>query len=192
MTNKTQNDIEIRDAEGIDVSDDVNKSMKIEGVAVRFDTPSCIFTDSDGTQYFETVAAGAFDGVDFINTILRYNHDDSVPVLASCKNGTMSIAVDDDKLSLTATLADTTSARDIYQLVKSGTVGGLSIAFRTAENGDEYTGNTRIIKKIAELIEISIVDHPAYQNTSVAVRSIERARKQREDKRKQLICRTYF
>lgn len=189
---QTQTKIEFRDTEGLTVQDDAKK-MIVTGVAVQFGVPSCIFEDSDGTKYYEVIQAGAFDDVDFSDTCLRYNHDDNVPVLASARNGSLAVTVDDKQLALTAEIANTTTGKDIYELVRTQAVGGLSIGFVVAPQGDSYVGNTRVISKIKELREVSIVDHPAYSGTSIeAVRSIERARKQREDKRKKLICRTYF
>lgn len=184
--------IEYRFLKEIRAANDTDK-MIVEGVAVRFGVANVLWTDSNGKEYKEIVAKGAFDNCVMDDVLLRYNHDDSVPVLANTKNKTLELTVTDEELRVRAELANTSVGRDVFELVKAGTVGGLSIAFYADEDDCDYMGTTRTINKVTRLIEISIVDHPAYQETSVeAVRSMERTKREKQEKRKRLILRTYL
>ena len=137
--------IAFRSAEG------ENGEMIVEGTAIKFDVPNLLNEDGNN-RYYEVVAKGACDGVDFSNTILRYNHDDSVPALSSCRNKSMVVNVNDTALTIHAELADTSAARDVYELVKDGAVGGLSIAFLSDKT--HYDGNTRYIDNINFMPEL--------------------------------------
>ena len=165
----------------------------IKGTAVRFNVDNLVFEDCDGVKYYECIKSGAFDGCDFSNTLLRYNHDDSVPVLARVSNGSLRINVDDIAMTIEADIADTNTGNDVYKLVEQGLVAGLSLGFVC--DIDDYEGSRRVIYKIKKLVEISIVDTPAYTNTDVEVlkRSYENAIREAEEKdrkRKLLILRT--
>ena len=171
-------------------ADDDDGKMIVEGTAVKFDTPNLMY-DLGDEKYYEVVSRGACDDVDFSNTILRYNHEDTVPALASARNGSLKVSVSDEALTIRAELAETSVAKDIYELVKSGAAGGLSICF--APEQEHFDENVRFIEKIKIMPEISIVDFPAYgDNTSIAVvRSIEKAKSYKELKNK-LIEEIYF
>lgn len=169
--------------------------MIVEGTAIKFDAPNLLYDDGE-TRYWETVKKGACSDVDFSHTILRYNHDDSVPALASCRNGSLAVTVTDSELSIRAKLMNTQAARDIFELVRSGAAGGLSICFlASAEHyGGESGGTIRYIDKIDEMPEISIVDFPAYgENTSIEAvkRSAEKINRLKQ-KRRELVKKLYF
>ena len=73
-----------------------------------------------------------------------------------------------------ATLPDTESAREVYESVKRGDLTGMSFAFKIPEGGDSYDPktNTRTITQIEKVYECSVVQFPAYGQTSVEARSM--------------------
>jgi HK97 family phage prohead protease len=72
-----------------------------------------------------------------------------------------------------ASLADTESAKEVYEAIKRGDLNGMSFAFKVNPGDDSYDvrTNTRTIKKISKLMEVSVVPFPAYSQTSVEARS---------------------
>lgn len=141
---------------------------RVTGVAVVFDTPTVLFKDGD-TEYKEIIARGALDGADMSDTPFRYNHAGAV--LARVRGNSMVLDVQDDGLHITADLLDTTQARDCYELIRSGAVDKMSFAFTVKEDSYDYKTHTRTIKAIEKLYDVSAVDYPAYDATSIAARS---------------------
>lgn len=141
---------------------------RVTGVAVVFDTPTVLFKDGD-TEYKEIIARGALDGADMSDTPFRYNHEGAV--LARVRGNSMVLDVQDDGLHITADLLDTTQARDCYELIKAGAVDKMSFAFTVKDDSYDYKTHTRTIKAIDKLYDVSAVDYPAYDATSISARS---------------------
>lgn len=155
------------------------KSLKISGVAIRYDSWS------DGLGWFrEKFKSGAFsesikrgDRVD-----AYFNHDRS-NILASTDNGSLVLTDSDTELRYEATLPKTTTANDVHELIRSKLVKGTSIAFRVNGDGEEWgedkDGYWRVVSD-ADLSQTSPEVTPAYSDTDVAVRSMEEFRSSQE------------
>jgi len=163
--------LEIRQSEA-----EPNK-MTIGGYAIRFDEPQT-YTFGD-TNYTEVIKRGALDGADMRRVPLRYNHNDSVLVMARTKNNSLRLTVDEQGLYIEADLIDTQTNRDLYKCVKEGLLDEMSFAFTVAPNGDtwryEQNGDnvTREIRSIDHLYDVSVVDNGFYETTSVCARAAE-------------------
>lgn len=152
-------------------ADSNEKALIIEGRAIVYDQKTVI-NDPAGS-YNEIIKRGALDGADLSDVRLLFNHDlNRVPLARTPK--TMSLKVDPAGLTLRATLPDTESAREVYQSVKRGDLTGMSFAFKVPEGGDSYDArtNTRTISKIEKVYECSVVQFPAYVQTSVEARAV--------------------
>lgn len=146
-------------------------AMIIEGRAIVFDQATTI-SDPAGS-FTEIIARGALDNADLTDVRLLFNHDlNRVPLARTPK--TMSLSVDPAGLTIRATLPNTESAREVYEAVKRSDLRGMSFAFKVPEGGDTYDPktNTRTISKIEKVYECSIVQFPAYGQTSVEARSV--------------------
>lgn len=173
------------------------EEMVVEGYAVVFEEPTVLFK-VNGVEYKEVIDKRAFNNTIFKDCCLKYNHSNSVPILARTRGGSLELSVDDKGLFFRAKLFDTQAARDVYKLVKEGALDKCSFAFLVADNGDEYDRSTRTrrITNIERLFDISIVDTPAYEQTSVYARSyflaeVEKETLDREKRRRELLLRTY-
>jgi len=142
---------------------------RVTGVAVVFDTPTVLYKDSNGVEYKEVIDRHALDNADMSDTPFRYQHAGAV--LARVRGNSMVLDVRDDGLHVTADLLDTTQARDCYELIRSGAVDKMSFAFTVKEDDYDYKTHTRTIKAIEKLYDVSAVDYPAYDATSIAARS---------------------
>ncbi|SHI75317.1 hypothetical protein SAMN02745975_00534 [Geosporobacter subterraneus DSM 17957] len=155
--------------------DNQENKMSIEGYAITFDKPA---THQYGSRKFtETIKRGALDGSDMKDVPLRYNHNDNVMIMARTRNNSLRLIVDDVGLKIQADLLDTQSNRDLYKAIQEGLIDKMSFAFRVADGGDTWTfgdkETTRDVNKIAKLYDVSVVDTPFYDSTSIYARSLE-------------------
>lgn len=173
------NELEYRSA-NINATGEQQK-MLVTGYAAVFDTPTVLFTDDNGNEYSEIIKKGAFDDCDFKDTVFRYNHNDSYSILARTSNNTLVIEVDNIGLKITAEIANTTAGKDIYELIRRKDINKMSFGFLVDD--DEYIGYTRYIHKIKKVVDVSAVDDPAYDSTSITVlkRNIYNAQKELSD-----------
>ena len=149
--------------------------MIIEGYAITFDQPA---THSMGNYTFtETIKRGALDRTDMKDVPLRNKHNDTWCIMARTRNNSLKLVIDDVGLKITAELIDTQSNRDIYKSIQEGLIDKMSFAFTVADKGDTWqygeTETTRIVTDINKLYDVSVVDTPFYDTTSVYARSFE-------------------
>ncbi|MGA0587264.1 HK97 family phage prohead protease [Dyella sp. KRB-257] len=126
--------------------------------------------------FVETIAPGAFtralaSGAD----ILALADHDPKAVLGRTKSGTLTLREDAEGLAFELALPETQAGRDLLALAERGDLGGMSFGFVVPEGGDHWSGNTRELRSV-DLHEVSVVQSwPAYEQTSVAVRSRQSA-----------------
>lgn len=162
--------VEFRVAE----STEQGQPMVIEGKAISFNSPTLIYTDSRGVNYYEQIDRNALKNTDVSDTCLRYNHTDTVPILARTRGGSLSIDVRGDGTYFHAELFNTTAARDCYELVRQNALQCSFGFILPNEGGYIYDADThtRTITRIDKLIDLSIVDFPAYKDTFVSARDL--------------------
>lgn len=159
--------------------DDKATTAKLGGYAIMFNEPSEVMTTEDGTKFTETVSADALQGVDLSHLVLLSDHDYK-QILASVDAGTLTATIDEKGLAFEATLDSSVSyANDVYQNVKNGNIQKMSFGFQIADKGDSWTKEddgsySRTINKIAQLYELSVCVLPAYSDTEVSTRSLEK------------------
>jgi HK97 family phage prohead protease len=145
--------------------------LRLKGVAAVFDSPS------EDIGFREQIEPGAFtEALRSDDPMLLWQHDDSKP-LARASAGNLLLRETSRGLEFEAELADTSTARDAIALVKSGVVRAMSFAFSMTGGKDKWETRNgeswRIISKIGQLFEISLVSSPAYATTSVQARQLE-------------------
>ena len=139
--------------------------MEIKGYAVVFDSPETY-------DYTEIIDKHALDETDMSDVVLRYNHNDSFMVLARTRNRSLNLEKDEKGLMIDAKLqSDITDHKNIYNAIKSGLIDKQSFAFTVTEDDYDYDTDTRIIKKIGRLFDVSVVDQPFYNATDVSVKN---------------------
>lgn len=155
----------------IERRDDGTDGLIIEGYAAVFDSTANI-----GGWFDETIDRGAFDGADMRDVPMKYNHSDVVPILARTRNKSLTLSVDDHGLHVRAELLDTTDGVDMYKRIKAGLIDKMSFAFTVLEDDwtyNEFGNDRRVIKKFDRIFDVSVVDVPAYDETSIIARSKE-------------------
>lgn len=149
--------------------------MVVEGYAITFDEPA---THQYGDRKFtEVIRRGALDFTDMKDVPLRYNHNDSWMIMARTRNKSLRLSIDNIGLKIQATLLDMQTNRDAYKAIEAGLIDKMSFAFTVPENGDTWTINDtesiREVNKIDKLYDVSVVDTPFYDSTSIYARSLE-------------------
>ena len=105
---------------------------------------------------------------------VRYDVDEKFNILDG-----LTLEVDERGLKIKAKLIDTTSNRDIYKSIQAGLLDKMSFAFTVAEDEWDYENNTRTIKRIDKLYDVSVVDVPFYDSTEIYARSFDEYEKEK-------------
>ena len=167
LANISDFQIEMREDQGEE------KKMVIEGYAAVFGKETLIGSEDWG--FMESIDRSAFDGANMKDVPLKYNHSDAVPILARTRNKSLTLSVDDKGLKIHAELLDTQDGSDMYKRIKSGLIDKMSFAFTVAKQECDYKSKPmkRKITKFDRIFDVSVVDTPAYEDTSIYARSLE-------------------
>lgn len=147
----------------------------IAGYAAVFNSTADI-----GDSFREVIAPGAFSGS--LNADVRALIDhDSGRVIGRTTAGTLRLREDANGLAVEIDLPDTTDGRDLATLIERGDVSGMSFGFVVTKQMWDETGPTptRTIQAV-DLREVSVVAFPAYDDTSIALRSLDAIRQERK------------
>jgi HK97 family phage prohead protease len=152
---------EFRASEGAD-------GHTLEGYAAVFNAWTNI-RDHLGT-YEERIAPGAFKrSIGQRTPVLQFDHGQH-PLFGSLPlGGITALREDKNGLFVRAKLSDNWLVEPVRDAIRDGGITGMSFRFRVV---DEWsTDNTKRTIKEVELLELGPVVFPAYDQTSVAVRS---------------------
>lgn len=145
------------------------QKMVLEGYAIVFDQETLIGDKEKG--FIESIDRNALKNANMKDVPMKYNHDDSFLIIARTRNNSLRLTVDDIGLKVRAELIDTDSNKDIYKMVKAGLLDKMSFAFTVSSQKIDRSGDIpkRTITGIDRLYDVSIVDLPAYDQTSIVV-----------------------
>jgi HK97 family phage prohead protease len=167
-------------------------SRRIAGRPIVFGVRSNNLTPwSDYREVYEVLEPGCISAevMQKSDIVLNTNHRNDVScILGRYRNSdkdTLKLELRADGVDCDCDLPNTTTADDTLELIKRGDIDGMSFAFEDdyedSENGvsyermrDEETGKKEIwvrhVKRITALYDVSVVTHPAYEQTTVGVR----------------------
>jgi len=153
---------------------DANGKMTVAGYAAVFGEVADI-----GGWFKEVVARGAFTNSLRTADVRAYFDHDTGRVLGRSSAGTLRLQEDDKGLRVEIDLPDTTDGRDVKTLVERGDVSGMSFRFEAVrQEWDETIDPPKRTLLEVRLGEVSIVSEPAYEGTSIALRSLDAMRKE--------------
>lgn len=142
----------------------------IEGYAALYGVVS-----DDLGGFREIIEPGAF--ADRLHDDVRalWQHD-PLYVFGRTVSGTLELSEDEVGLRYRVEIPDAQWARDAVASIRRGDVNQSSFAFTVSSDQDQAIARedgqwTRRIKRVGQLYDVSPVTFPAYQETSVAVRS---------------------
>ncbi len=162
----TSPDIQVREA---------GNSNVIEGIAAVVDS------ETDLRFFREKIAPGAFDDVMNDDVVALFNHDPNFPLARTSAQGEAKLELFLNKrgdLGYRFTAPNTSAGKDMMENIRNGIVSKSSFAFAIREQEwieerDHEVPDLRIIKKLERLYDVSPVTYPAYNDTSVAARSLD-------------------
>lgn len=158
---------------GVETRDDDGKRTLV-GYAAIWNSDSVI-----GESFIERIAPGAFREAIRGDVLALMSHDIG-RVIGRTKSGTLRLSEDDRGLKVEIDVPDTGDGRDLWTLVSRGDISGMSFAFRATKQEWDDTGDLPKRTVIeAELYEVTATAMPAYPDTTLALRSLDDARKER-------------
>ena len=164
--------------------DNEENKMIIEGYPITFNMPATHWGMT------EIIDPEALVEADIRDVPLRYNHEESFLILARTRNNSLKLSVDEKGLKMRAELIDTQSNKDIYKSIQSGLLDKMSFAFTTKEESYDFETDTRKILRIDRLWDVSVVDVPYYDSTTLSARKLDNSseyvKQKQHEKRKML------
>lgn len=155
--------------------EDGSDELIVEGKACSFNSETVLYSDGD-YEAREVVSPEAFNNCDMSDVIFNFNH--SGRVYARTRNNTLSLEVREDGLYMKAILrANDQGHQELYNDIATGTIDKMSFAFTVSDSKWEYREtegkeiDTRTILGINKLFDVSAVDIPAYDTTSISARN---------------------
>ena len=187
----TRKDREFRQLAEFELRQADDDALYVEGYAAVFNQPT-VLAELDGIEYREQVDPAAFDEADMSDVIFNYNHGGKV--VARTRNNTLELRVDPRGLFVRARLDGTEEGRRLYEEIKGGYIDRMSFSFTVKESNYDRETHMRTIKTIKKLYDVSAVDIPAYDTTTLQARSAldffreqEEALKREKERRRRLL-----
>lgn len=143
---------------------------KIIGVPIVFEQPTDI-----GGWFEETIARGAISEDILKDVAFFYNHDLYSKPLARTRTNNLNFNIENDGVHMEASVnLKRSDSNDLYLAIEDGDIDGMSFMFRV-ESEDWTDLDTeypkRRITKIGYVQEVSAVNYPAYEGTSIYART---------------------
>jgi HK97 family phage prohead protease len=150
---------------------DLLEDRKIRGYALVFNKASVDLGGFREVILPEAVDRTLREGLDVRALV---DHDTS-KVLGRMKAGTLALRKTSVGLQVEIDPPNTTAARDILESVNRGDVSGMSFAFHVLED-DWRIDDGMPLREVMDMriSEVSVVTFPAYPDTSVSLRALQR------------------
>lgn len=155
-----------------------DEEFRVNGYATTFDDPYVLYEDRD-VVVREVISHDVLADADTSDVIMQYDHEGRV--FARTSNGTLTIEPDAHGLAVSADLGGTDIGRALFQEIKGGYTTKMSWAFTVADGGDEWKSEmspdgrsleTRTIKRIRKVYDVSAVSLPANDATEISARNL--------------------
>ena len=167
-------------------NEEEKQELVLEGIACTFDQETVLYKG----KYYECrekIASGAFDNCDMTDVIFNFNHCGRV--YARTRNKSLELSVKEDGLHMKAILMPEDNGHaELYRDIQSGLIDKMSFAFHVKESSFEYieraddqTIEIRTVTEIDKLYDVSAVDIPAYDTTSISARGAFDAEREKRE-----------
>lgn len=148
--------------------------VHIDGKPIDIGTETVLY-EFGGIQYKEIIEVGAFNDADMTDVVLNVNHGEGNYAVARTRNGTLSFDIKDDGVYINAKLnKNNQRCMQFYQDVSEKLLDRMSFAFTIAEEDFDEKENTFHVRKVAKVFDVSAVEFPAYENTSISATRSEK------------------
>lgn len=154
------------------------KEYIVRGYATTFDDPYTLYEDKD-LILREIIDHNALNDADMSDVIMQFDHEGRV--FARTSNDTLSVGIDAHGMPIEANLGGTDLGRGLYQDIDGGYITKMSWGFSVNRERDEWksetapdgrTLETRIIKSVRKVYDVSAVSLPANDATEISARNL--------------------
>lgn len=154
------------------------EEYKVSGYATTFDDPYVLYEDND-LIFREIIDHDALRDADLSDVIMQYDHEGRV--FARTSNNTLTVGPDAHGLAMSANLGGTSIGRGLFEEIKGGYTTKMSWGFSVNKERDEWksetapdgrTLETRIIKSVRKVYDVSAVSLPANDATEISARNL--------------------
>lgn len=155
-----------------------DEDYKVRGYATTFDDPYVLYEDKD-MVIREIIDHDALKDADLSDVIMQYDH--AGRVYARTSNNTLTVTPDAHGLGMEADLGGTDLGRGLFQEIKGGYTTKMSWGFTVNRDRDEWTSETapdgraletRTIKSVRKVYDVSAVSLPANDATEISARNV--------------------
>ena len=153
-------------------ADEDGDGFTLEGYAAVFDSPTRI--DSWEGEFDEVIARGAFaKTIEERKPVLQFDHGHDVATGSTPIGAIIELREDRHGLFVRAQLFDNDRVKPIRQAIEAEAIDGMSFRFQVVREEWDESGDvpTRTISEV-RLFELGPVVFPAYEATTVGVRSL--------------------
>jgi uncharacterized protein len=160
---------EIRFGQKLELRDQPGAMPKIRGYAAVFNTLS-----SPLGGFREKIAPGAFRNAVVRDDVRALVDHDPSKIVGRTKNGTLLLREDNRGLYCEISPADTSVGRDLVESIRRGDLDQMSFRFQVVSDNWSKDQSGEPIRELREvsLFDVSVVAYPAYEETSVSMRSV--------------------
>ena len=161
---------------------DIRSELNEDGVGIVTGRPIVYNSRTDLGYFDEIIEVGALDKADLRDVRFLVNHDTSRIPLARSRNNnansTMQLSLDSEGMAIRVNLdtKNNSEARNLYSAIQRGDITGMSFMFSVEKEDWENLESDhplRRIKQISNVVEVSAVTFPAYEDSSISVRNKE-------------------
>ena len=152
------------------------QEYKVHGYATTFDDPYVLWEDRD-IVVREIIDHDALLNADMSDVIMQVNHEGRV--FARNSNDTLSLVPDAHGLGVEAYLGGTDLGRGVFQDIAGGYMTKMSWAFtvdrdewKSEQAPDGRSLETRTIKAVKKIYDVSVVSIPANDATEISARNL--------------------
>lgn len=152
------------------------QEYKVHGYATTFDDPYVLYEDRD-VILREIIDHDALLNADMSDVIMQVNHEGRV--FARNSNDTLSLVPDAHGLGVDAYLGGTDLGRGVFQDIAGGYMTKMSWAFtvdkdewKSEQAPDGRSLETRTIKGVKKIYDVSVVSIPANDATEISARNL--------------------
>ena len=141
----------------------------VVGTPIVFDKPTVLF-EYEGIEYKEQIARDALTGCDMSDFIFNHNHGrNDGTVYARNKNGSLAYQITEGGLDIRAYLdKEDERHKNLYRDIRKRLIDKMSFSFTVKEDSYDRDTHTRTILRFKKIFDVSAVDFPAYNDTSIS------------------------
>lgn len=167
--------IELRANDITLTSTETDNSLVVEGYVNETNKWSYKMKSKKGL-FIEKIEKGAFKrALDKGLDIHFLAEHDKSKILASTRNGSLTLTEDEKGLLMKATISKTSYGKDYYELIKDGILRNMSFGFNVIKDSWNKTIDGTLERSIKDLnlFEVSVVTNPAYPQSNIQSRGMD-------------------